>query len=137
MYSALVAALLRWLIRQLNQGRVTRVEAFFAPDATFDFPGESSWSGRLRGRSEIREWLNRFAEAGLRLEIVDVMVAGPPWNLRVADAFRDRLVQPDGTVGYENEGMFYDRISWGRIVHHESHEDTEKVTEFDRHLGKS
>lgn len=135
MYSSLVRSLVRWLLAQLNRGRVERVARFFAPDATFWFPGESSWAGHRRGRAEITQWLVRFVEAGLQLEVLDVMVAGPPWNLRIATRFRDSRTEPDGTRVYENEGVLYDRARWGRIRHHESHEDTQEVARFDEYLA--
>lgn len=134
MYALLVGSLLRWFIAQINHGRVARAAWFFHEDATFFFAGDSSWSGRREGREEIAEWLDRFSAVGLQLEVLDVMVAGPPWNLRIATLFRDSLVEEGGGVAYQNEGMFYDRVHWGRITHHESHEDTEKVAAFDSHL---
>ena len=134
MYAGLVGRLLRWVIAQLNDGRVSRVVWWFATDATFDFAGTSTWSGRRTGREEIGEWLQRFADTGLRLEVLDVVVSGGPWNMRVAIRFRDRLVDGSGSVVYENEGVLYERVRWGRITHHESHEDTERVTRFDEYL---
>lgn len=134
MYAGLVGRLLRWVIEQLNQGRVSRVVWLFSADAVFEFPGESSWSGTRKGRHEIGRWLQRFADTGLALEVVDVVVSGGPWDMRVATRFRDRLVDGDGSVVYENEGVLYDRIRWGRITRHESHEDTERVARFDEYL---
>ncbi len=136
MYSALVGFLVRQFFAQLNRGRVTLLLPLFSPDATFLFPGDSSWSGRRTGRVEIGQWLERFADVGLFLEVQDVLVAGPPWNLRIAVRYRDHKVE-SGSVVYDNEGMLYERVRWGRITHHESHEDTVRVAAFDEFMGHS
>ena len=38
-------------------------------------------------------------------------------------------------VIYENEGVLFDRLRWGRIREHISYEDTQRTVEFDRRLG--
>ena len=124
------------MIEQLNRGHVDRVLWFFADDATFVFPGASTWSGTYHGKPEIEPWLDRFVSTGLRLQVLDVLTSGPPWNQRVATRFRDRMLDAHHEVVYENEGILYDRVRWGRIVHHESHEDTEAVTAFDAYLAR-
>ena len=130
MYSAAIGALVRQFFGQLNRGRVRLLMPFFASDSTFDFPGDRSWSGRYCGRTEIRAWLECYSRAGLAFEVRDVLVAGPPWNLRIAIRFRDRKVE-NGTTAYENQGVLYERVRWGRIQHHESHEDKIRVSRFD------
>jgi hypothetical protein len=38
-------------------------------------------------------------------------------------------------VIYENEGVLFDRLRWGRIREHISYEDTQRTLDFDRKLG--
>jgi hypothetical protein len=40
-------------------------------------------------------------------------------------------------VIYENEGVLFDRLRWGRVCEHISYEDTQRTFEFDRRLGLS
>ena len=126
---------MRRVVDQLNRGRVDRVLWFFGDDATFVFPGTSSWSGTYEGAAQIAGWLDRFVATGLELQVRDVVTSGPPWNQRVATRFSDRLVDARGVDVYRNEGVLYDVVRWGRIVRHESHQDTEAVTAFDTHLA--
>lgn len=50
--------------------------------------------------------------------------------------FTDRATDEDGTLIYENEGVLFDRVIWGRIREHVSYEDTQRTVEFDRRLGE-
>ena len=36
---------------------------------------------------------------------------------------------------YENEGVLFERVVWGRIREHISYEDTQRTQEFDVTLG--
>jgi len=56
-----------------------------------------------------------------------VIVTGPPWNTRVAVRLSDRIGDD-----YNNEGMQYLRMRWGKLISEEVFLDTEKVAEFDR-----
>jgi len=108
----------------------------YSKDVCFRFHGDSSWAGEFHGISEVRAWLERFYRVGLRLEIDDILIAGWPWNTRIALHFTDHLTGPDGTLVYENDGFIYAKAVWGKIHQYEVVEDTQKVSALDDWLKK-
>ena len=124
---------MRLLVGRLTKGDVRVLMAGFAPEAHLVFPGSSSFGGDHQGKSAIRAWLVRFAALHPEFAVHDVGVAGPPWNMRVFFRFTDRFPVPGGGR-YENDGMEYLRIRWGRIREQRVYLDTEKVTALDAQL---
>jgi hypothetical protein len=55
------------------------------------------------------------------------VVAGPPWNTRLAVRLSDRIGDD-----YANEGMQYLRMRWGKVISDEVFVDTEKVADLER-----
>jgi ketosteroid isomerase-like protein len=133
MYSWIVKRVLRVLQKKLNAGDAEFLLRGFADDAHLVFPGRSSFAGDHAGKPAIGAWLERFVRLHPQFELFDVTVAGPPWNMRVAFRFRDRIAIPGGGH-YENEGMEYVHLRWGRIREQRVYLDTEKVSELDARL---
>jgi uncharacterized protein (TIGR02246 family) len=133
-YAAAYRALLRRTVPRLMDGDVDAFVRFYADDATLTFPGDNSWGPVYRGKAEIRAFLERFLRVGLRGEVVEIAVMGPPWNTTAFIRFDDRATAPDGTVVYENRATVLVKGRWGKIVSEEVFEDTERVAEFDRWL---
>src|SRR3954471_3349426 len=129
MYSWIVGRVVRWLIGRLNAGDKRTIMRMFASDAHLVFPGRSSFAGDHHGVQEIDAWMDRFFSLGPSFVVHDVGVAGPPWNLRVFFRFTDRIPLPGGGE-YQNEGMEYLRIRWGKTREQRVYLDTEKVTEL-------
>ena len=136
MYSWIVGRALRALVDRLNAGDARALARTFADDAHLVFPGRSSFAGDHRGRRDIEAWLERFVALRPRFAVHDVAVAGPPWSMRVCFRFTDRIPIPDGGE-YENEGMEYLRIRWGRVREQRVYLDTQKVADFDARLGSA
>jgi ketosteroid isomerase-like protein len=134
MYSWVVGRVIRRLFAQLSAGDAGPVLRAFTPDARFVFPGNSSFAADTRDRGEIEAWFRRFVALGPTFEIHDVLVSGPPWNMRAAVRFTDRFPLPDGSE-YENHGMQYLRLSWGRVTEDRLHVDTARVAELDALLA--
>jgi ketosteroid isomerase-like protein len=135
MYKWLVRTMIRRNIRALQAGDPGPLLAGYADDATFVFPGASSWGGEHRGRGAIEAFLRRFVAEGLTGEAHDILVNGPPWRTTVAVLFTVHADDPDGTRVYDNRAVLFVRMAWGRIRYHEDFEDTHKVEAFDRHLA--
>jgi ketosteroid isomerase-like protein len=131
MYKATVRRLMRRGVRALNSGDLGPLLASFSEDAVLTFPGQSSWAGEYRGKPAIEEFVRRFREAGLRGEVRDIVVNGPPWRMTVCALFVDRATGADGTTIYENRAMFLLRGKWGKVVSQEDFLDTQKVAAFD------
>ncbi|WCB96610.1 hypothetical protein DSM104299_05375 [Baekduia alba] len=134
LYAAAVRAMLRRNVTALMAGNPGPLVAMYADDATLEFPGEHSWGPVYRGRAEIEGFLNRFLAAGLRGEITDVFVAGPPWATRIAVLFDDWARDAAGTKVYENRSVIVLTTRLGRVVRERVYEDTQKVAAFDEHL---
>lgn len=144
MYKATVRWMIRRNIRQANEGHYGSALAMLAPDATLTFPGDNSWSRQFRepvadryphpthvGRNEIEAFLRRYAEHNIQMEIEDILVNGPPWNLRIAVRVNDWIQDDAGTERYTNRAVLMVRSRWGKVVQQEDYEDTERVRALD------
>ena len=80
----------------------------------------------FHGKAELARWLRRFASLQPSFNIHDVLVAGPPWNTRVALTFTDAI-----GGDYRNEGMEYIRLRWGRVQSIAVHLDTELLQQWE------
>jgi len=136
MYRWLVRMMIRSSIRKHRAGDVEGVMKAYAKDVHFVFPGNNSWATDTRDKTALERWLKRFHAAGLRLEVHDILVGGPPWNTRVCVQFTDHARDADGRVVYENTGVIYGKARWGKICDYTVFEDTEKVAAFDAYLEK-
>lgn len=137
MYSWIVGRIVRGVFAQLSKGNPDAALRKFAPDARFVFAGDSSFGVDLTDREEIERWFARFAALGPQFEIHDVIVSGPPWNMRVATRFTDHLPMPDGDGTLHNPGMQYLRMRWGRVKEDRIYIDTQLGAEFDARLARA
>lgn len=134
MYKWLVRRMLRQLIARTRDGDMAPTLAAWADDGHFQFPGESSWAIDTHQKADIEAWYRRFAAAGLQLEPEEILVQGPPWRTTVCVHFTDHATGPDGELVYENRGMLFTRIAWGKVRYGTVYEDTQKVAAFDHYL---
>ncbi|MEX0785915.1 MAG: nuclear transport factor 2 family protein [Dehalococcoidia bacterium] len=135
MFGWLAGVMLRRSIRRVNQGDIGPFLSAYADDATFVFPGQNSWAGEHRGKAEIERFYRRFVQVGLQADAHEIVVNGWPWDTTVCVHFTDRAKAPNGTVVYENTGVIFGKIAWGKIKYQHVYEDTEKVAEFDEYLA--
>lgn len=127
MMSWLVAQYVRFNVRRLLRGDVDGLVRQFRPDAELVFPGRSSFSGRFTGRGQIAAWLQRFVSLRPEYVVHDVLVSGPPWNMRLAYHVTDRI-----GAHYSNDAVVWMRLRWFRAVHEQVFLDTERVTDWER-----
>ena len=132
---ALQAQLRRGLAK-LNAGDYRELLDGYAEDAVLVFAeGDHRWAGEHRGKAAIERFFQDFVAAGVRGELSEVMVSGPPWALRMTARFDDHVTRPDGEVIYRNRVVLHVRTRWGKIVRHEDfYEDTARILAFDRRL---
>ena len=126
MYRWIVGRIARRLIGQVVAGRPESALRMAAPDIRSVFPGDSSFAADYRDRASFAEWVRRFAALRPDYVVDDVIVTGPPWNTRVAMRFQDRI----GT-DYENQGMHYLKMRWGKLIHDEVFLDTKAIVEWE------
>jgi ketosteroid isomerase-like protein len=135
MYRWLVQKGTRAVLARLRRGDQRPLLAAMADDVRFRFLGEHSWAADYDSKTEVRRWMERYVRVGLELQPHEIVVSGPPWNTVICTRFTDRATDEHGAVIYENEGVLFDRMVWGRIREHISYEDTQRTVEFDRRLG--
>lgn len=145
MYKMAVRALVRHGIAKMNEGDPGFMLKLAASDAEIAFPGDNSWAsmhrpvekGRQRhathrGIDECRAFADRFTAQGIRFDIEDILVNGPPWNTRVAVRANDYIAGPPGSDDlYNNRTVAFMEIRWGRLHRWEDYEDTQRTTQWD------
>lgn len=129
---------LRRDLAKLNAGDHRPLLAGYADDAVLAFnDGNHRWAGEHRGKPAIERFLQDFTAAGLRGELRDLHVGGPPWALTMMLRFDDHATGPNGEELYRNRVAMLVRTRWGKIVRHEDfYEDTERIEAFERRLGE-
>ncbi|KAJ3334848.1 hypothetical protein HDU93_007180 [Gonapodya sp. JEL0774] len=158
MLRAAVAFMVRRNVAALNHGDYMPLLNMFTEEATLSFPGNNTWStmyqpapsqttrvhpsSRIgaeplvthRGRPQIAEFLRQFVSCKVHMVVDDVLVNGPPWNMRIAVRVHHWVPgqNPGDPDLYYNRAVLWATSRWGQIVAQEDYEDTEKVTAFDR-----
>jgi len=127
---------LRRDIAKLNAGDYRPLLNAFADDAVLVFnDGDHRWAGEHRGRDAIERFLKDFTRAGIRGELRDVQLSGPPWALTLVARFDDGATGPGGEELYRNRVAIVARTRWGKIVRQDDFfEDTDRIARFDRRL---
>jgi len=128
MYHALTKRIARNAFGDLSNRNLDPLLDRCAADVRHTFAGAHALGGTRHTRAAFRAWLDRlfrlFPE--LTFTIRDMMATGPPWNTRLAIAWRDQGTAADG-VDYENEGVHLLRLKWGRLVALEAQLDTQHL----------
>ena len=148
MYKRLVRMMIRRSIDQLNKGEYAPLLRVAAPDAVLCFPGDNSWARQFRpvekgrtafathrGHAELEHFARRFVDAGLHIEIEDILVNGSPWRTRIWVRGVDSAVDETGAVAYENRIVTCIDARWGIIHHWEDYLDTERVRDWDARIS--
>jgi ketosteroid isomerase-like protein len=135
MLSWIAFRIIRPAIDRLNAGDIRPLLRMFRKDAVLRFPGESSWGREYRGRAEIEGFLRRFADTGLHLDPVEMVVKGPPWNMTACVFFTDHLTTAQGETPYRNRGVLYIKLRWGKVVEQWDFLDTQRVAALDEWLA--
>ena len=135
MYKPLVRWIVRRVLARSRTGDMGPSLALWAADGHFRFPGQSSWTADYHRKADIERWYERFARVGIQLEPEDILVNGGPWNTRVCVHFTDHAAAPDGTPVYENRGVLFLKMAWGKVRFGTVYEDTQKVAAFDEYLA--
>ena len=148
MYKATVRALIKHGMTQLERGNPEFLFRLASPDVELAFPGDNSWStvhraarpGRdrhvtHRGVDECRAFAQRFIEVGINYRIEDILVNGPPWNMRVAVRAYDYIEGADGVDDYNNRAVSMLEMRWGRLIRWETYEDTQRLADWDARHG--
>jgi ketosteroid isomerase-like protein len=127
---------LRRDVRRLNAGDYRPLLAGYADDAVMRFnAGPHRWSGEHRGKPAIERFLQNFTAAGIRGELSEIWIAGPPWALTMAARFDDQATAADGEELYANRVAMVLRTRWGKVVEHDDFFiDTARIAAFEEKL---
>ncbi|MCX4668006.1 nuclear transport factor 2 family protein [Streptomyces sp. NBC_01381] len=132
MYHAIVRSKVRalWRVTGDGSGNYHPAVAMAAPDLRFRFIGDNILGAELRGPEAFADWFEQAGRRfpGMRLTLTDVVVKGWPWNTTVVVRLRVDATLADGS-SYENEGIQWVRIRWGRMVEDTVLEDTARLEE--------
>jgi ketosteroid isomerase-like protein len=123
MYAWLVGKMIRTGYAQAVAGDPKMLISLASDDIEFEFPGHNSFAGGLKGKADLVAWMARFASMRPQFHIHDVVVSGPPWNMRVAVRFSDAIGDD-----YRNEGVEYLRLRRGKLCRIEVFLDTERIS---------
>lgn len=125
MYHRIVANKVRSVFGQISAGDWEPMITGMAPEFTYRFYGDHALSGERHTTEALRRWWERsfrlFTDP--RFSVDEVIVAGPPWNTRIATRVHIRAALPDGSA-YENVFMQTMHMRWARITEVHTLEDT-------------
>ena len=129
---------LRRDLSRLNAGDYRPLLDGYADDAVLVFnDGDHRWAGEHAGKAAIERFFQDFTAAGLRGELSELHVAGPPWALSMMARFDDHATGPNGEELYRNRVAILVHTRWGKIVRQEDfYEDTARIVALDRRLSQ-
>ena len=134
--SWLTSKLLGFALRRLSAGDPRVVLGLDADDVQLTFPGRNSFSGVYSGKPAVRRWLQRFAAIGMQIEPRETVAVGPPWKTTVCVLVHVWLPDPAGGVVYDNTGVIWGHLVWGKLRRYEVFEDPEPANAIDTWLAE-
>jgi ketosteroid isomerase-like protein len=131
-----VLSKLRRDLAALNAGDPGPLLKAYADDAVLVFnDGDHRWAGEHRGKAAIERFLHDFMDAGVKGEITELAIAGPPWAMTLVGRFDDEARGPDGEQLYANRVVLHIKTRWGKIVRHgDFYEDTKRIEDLEQRL---
>jgi ketosteroid isomerase-like protein len=125
MYHRIVALQVRKAFAEISAGNWEAMVAGMAPAFTYRFYGDHALSGERHTHDALRRWWERCFRLlpDTRFDVEDILVAGWPWNTRVATAVTVNVGVVDGSR-YQNVVHQFLRIRWGKITEVRTLEDT-------------
>ena len=92
MYAWMIGRVVRGRFAAMSRRDSAAVLRFFAEDARFFYGGRHELAGEYRSKAEIASWFARLWELfRIEFNVHDVVVAGSPWNIRLATRFTARV----------------------------------------------
>jgi ketosteroid isomerase-like protein len=126
-YAWLVGRMIRHGYQQAVAGEPRLLMTLAADDIEFVFPGQNSFAGTCVGKEQVASWMQRFASLRPDFRVHDVLVSGPPWDMRIGVRFSDAIGDD-----YINQGMEYLRVRRGRLRQLQVFCDTEEISAWEQ-----
>ena len=128
MYHRIVRQQILKSFNHLNNHNFQPVVDSFLPNIYHTFAGQHAIGGTRHTVGSTRLWYARLFRLfpDLRFSIKNIVIAGLPWDTRIAVQFRVELTPPDGGAYFNDVAQFI-RLKWGRIAEIHLYEDTQKL----------
>lgn len=125
MYHRIVANKVRATFNQISEGNWEPMLTGMAPTFSYRFYGSSALSGERHTIDGLRRWWERSFRLLPRadFDVDEVIVAGGPWNTRIATRVKVHATLADGST-YDNIFMQNMVMRWARITELHTLEDT-------------
>ena len=126
MYHYFVASKVRSTFKQINAGDYEVMLKGLASEFEYVFYGDHALGGRRTTEASMRLWWQRAFRLmpDIKFELGEVLVAGWPWNTRIATSELVHGRLPDGSH-YENHVHQLIHMKWGKMTWMRTSEDTQ------------
>jgi ketosteroid isomerase-like protein len=130
MYHSIVKRIARKNFLRVNEKDFEALLADSAPNIHHRFGGNHALGGERHDREALRLWFGRLGRLGkhLTLTVEDIWVKGLPHDTTIIIRWSATDVLPDGSP-YRNRGVHIVRMTWGKIVDIDAHEDSQAVAQ--------
>jgi ketosteroid isomerase-like protein len=124
-YHRIVASKVHATFNQISKGNWEPMLTGMAPRFSYRFYGTSALSGERHTIDGLRRWWERSFRLlpHADFEVQEVIVAGWPWNTRIATRVKVHATLADGS-SYDNIFMQNMAMRWARITELHTLEDT-------------
>ena len=129
-YHNYVRKLVRSNFKSIEEHRPEEVMSGIS-DITLEhtFAGDNSWSGTRHDKESVLRWFKRVNTVlpDLKFEMTDIQVKGGPANTLVIARWTATCKLLNGEP-YENKGVHFITLKWGKAVKFDVYEDTKVVS---------
>lgn len=124
----IIRARVRRTFDRINAGDYMAMVHGLAPSFEYIFHGRHALGGRRVTRAAMTAWWERITRLlpGLRFDVQDVVVSGPPWRTRVAVRSIVQGQLPRGER-YRNTVFQFLTLRWGKVTAVETIEDLQRL----------
>ena len=128
MYHYFIRKKISWVFQRLGEGDFESLLKDFSVHFEHRFAGNHCLGGERHTVDGMRRWFKRLFSLfpQLKFEIKEIIVNGGPGNTVVSIEWRDYGKRQDG-LPYENYGVHFIRLKWGRVVSVHAYLDTQRV----------
>ena len=122
---------LRSIFAAISAGDFWPMLDTLADDFTYRFEGDSPIGGVRTSRESMQLWWERMYRLfpGFSIAVLDVAVAGWPWDMRLHTRLEFRMPLEGGEL-YRNDVMQVMRMRWGKVDQVHTLEDTQRCVRF-------
>ncbi|MDO3647382.1 nuclear transport factor 2 family protein [Nocardia mangyaensis] len=138
MYRRMVKRRITKTFDEVSAGNYQAVVERFGTQPVHWFAGDHALGGTRDNLPDIETWYARWARLlpDLAFDVTDVMVAGPPWRMKVAVEWV-QTGEADRVGAYRNTGVHIIQLRWTRTVSQRVHCDTAALADYLHRLRAS